>query len=112
MITGWRERNGALPEFLLARRQGGDLAPAGSASLGLGADQRTALLAQLQPRRGADAPLAAGGALPGAQRASDRQENARESTILRASPEANLRVRSHRCAATPRVTGGAGLEVG
>jgi len=45
VIAGWRERPGALPEFLLARRHGGDLVPAGSASLGLGAEQRTALIA-------------------------------------------------------------------
>jgi len=74
VITGWRERNGALPDLLLARRHGGDLVPAGSASLGLGTAQRTALMAQLQPRRGADAPLAPGVA----SRSATRERWARE----------------------------------
>ncbi len=48
VITGWRERNGALPEFLLARRtKGGDLRPAGSACLGLDAQRRAELLGVL-----------------------------------------------------------------
>ena len=50
-MTGWRERDGELPEFLLARRgPGGELVPAGSASLGLDSLQRTELLAQLAAR--------------------------------------------------------------
>ena len=34
-VTGWRERDGQLPEFFLAREAGGRLRPAGSAALGL-----------------------------------------------------------------------------
>jgi bifunctional non-homologous end joining protein LigD len=56
VIAGWRERPGTLPEFLLARRRGGYLVPAGSASLGLAATQRAALIAALSdhelPARG------------------------------------------------------------
>ena len=45
VVTGWRERDRALPEFLLARRAAnGSLRPAGSASLGLSAAQRAELL--------------------------------------------------------------------
>ncbi len=47
VVTGWRERDGELPEFLLARRRNGGLAPAGSASLGLDAGRRGELLAAL-----------------------------------------------------------------
>ena len=50
VVTGWREREGALPEFLLARQLDGDLRPAGSASLGLDADSREQLLAALAER--------------------------------------------------------------
>jgi len=50
-VTGWRERNGELPEFLLARPgPGGELVPAGSASLGLDAGQRAELLEALAAR--------------------------------------------------------------
>ncbi len=56
VVIGWRERPGELPEFLLARRQAGGLAPAGSASLGLDGDRREMLLKalaehELPPRR-------------------------------------------------------------
>lgn len=56
-VSGWRERDGQLPEFLLARPGAdGHLRPAGSASLGLDAGQRAdlldALLARELPRRG------------------------------------------------------------
>ena len=48
IVTGWRERDRALPEFLLARRAAnGSLRPAGSASLGLSAAQRAELLGAL-----------------------------------------------------------------
>jgi bifunctional non-homologous end joining protein LigD len=47
VVTGWRERDGELPEFLLARRRGGNLIPAGSASLGLDAERRAVLLTAL-----------------------------------------------------------------
>ena len=50
VVTGWREREGALPEFLLARELDGDVRPAGSASLGLDADSREHLLAALAER--------------------------------------------------------------
>jgi ATP-dependent DNA ligase len=50
-VTGWRERDGELPEFLLARRgPGGELVPAGSASLGLDQLRRVELLAHLAAR--------------------------------------------------------------
>jgi hypothetical protein len=49
VVTGWRERPGELPEFLLARRvAGGGLRAAGSASLGLDATRRGLLLAALE----------------------------------------------------------------
>ena len=57
VVAGWRQRDGELPEFLLARRHGGALLPAGSASLGLDAADREGLLAGLadhertRPRR-------------------------------------------------------------
>ena len=47
VVTGWRERTGALPEFLLARRRGEGLVPAGSASFGLDAERRALLLSVL-----------------------------------------------------------------
>ena len=51
VVTGWRERAGPLPEFLLARRAAdGSLRPAGSASLGLDADRRALLLSALTER--------------------------------------------------------------
>jgi ATP dependent DNA ligase domain len=50
VVTRWRERKGALPEFLLARQLDGYLRPAGSASLGLSADSRAELLATLAER--------------------------------------------------------------
>ncbi len=46
-VTGWRERDGELPEFLLARQHDGRLVPAGSASLGLNADTGGEQLAAL-----------------------------------------------------------------
>ena len=50
-VTGWRERDGELPEFLLARPGAdGRLRPAGSASLGLDAGQRAELLEALAAR--------------------------------------------------------------
>ncbi len=50
-VTGWRERDGAVPEFLLARAGAdGRLRPAGSASLGLDAGQRAELLEALAAR--------------------------------------------------------------
>ena len=50
-VTGWRERDGAMPEFLLARADAdGRLWPAGSASLGLNARQRAELLNALAAR--------------------------------------------------------------
>ena len=50
-VTGWRERDGALPEFLLARAGAdGRLRPAGGASLGLDAGQRAELLEALAAR--------------------------------------------------------------
>ena len=39
VVAGWRERDGELPEFLLARRHRGALVPAGTAILGLAATQ-------------------------------------------------------------------------
>jgi hypothetical protein len=52
----WRERSGEVPEFFLARRRDGKLAPAGSASLGLDAERRATLITALMkreiPRRG------------------------------------------------------------
>ena len=51
VVTGWRERAGLLPEFLLARRGAdGSLRPAGSASLDLDADRRALLLSALSER--------------------------------------------------------------
>ena len=51
VVTGWRERDGELPEFLLARvADSGRLRPAGSASLGLDAQRRAELLAHLIAR--------------------------------------------------------------
>jgi bifunctional non-homologous end joining protein LigD len=51
MVTGWREREGELPEFLLARSGAdGRLRPAGSASLGLNAGRRAELLDALAAR--------------------------------------------------------------
>ncbi len=50
VVTGWREREGALPEFLLARKLDGDVRPAGSASLGLDAGSRERLLTALAER--------------------------------------------------------------
>jgi len=60
VVTGWRERDGALPEFFLARRVGKELEPAGRASLGLDHERREQLLSALaelevkpvRPRRG------------------------------------------------------------
>jgi bifunctional non-homologous end joining protein LigD len=50
-VTGWRQRSGALPEFLLARPGAdGRLRPAGSASFGLDADERAELLEALATR--------------------------------------------------------------
>jgi bifunctional non-homologous end joining protein LigD len=57
IVTGWRARDGELPEFLLARRgPEGALRPAGRASLGLDPDRRAALIEalaehELPPRR-------------------------------------------------------------
>jgi bifunctional non-homologous end joining protein LigD len=50
VVLGWRERDGALPEFFLARRVGGGLRPAGNASLGLDRDRREQLLSALAER--------------------------------------------------------------
>ena len=50
MVTGWREREGALPEFFLARRVGKELQPAGTASLGLDPERREQLLSGLAER--------------------------------------------------------------
>jgi bifunctional non-homologous end joining protein LigD len=51
VVTGWRERDGDLPEFLLARVAGdGRLRPAGSASLGLDPLRRAELLEHLAAR--------------------------------------------------------------
>jgi bifunctional non-homologous end joining protein LigD len=51
VVTGWRERAGELPEFLLARAGvDGRLRPAGSASFGLDAGQRAELLEALAGR--------------------------------------------------------------
>lgn len=50
VVTGWRERDGALPEFFLARRTGSELRPAGSASLGLDYERREQLLSALVER--------------------------------------------------------------
>ncbi|MGA2929147.1 MAG: ATP-dependent DNA ligase [Solirubrobacteraceae bacterium] len=48
VVTGWRERDGMLPEFLLARRRPERrLIPAGSASLGLDGEHRAQLLEAL-----------------------------------------------------------------
>jgi bifunctional non-homologous end joining protein LigD len=50
-VTGWRERDGERPEFLLARAGAdGRLRPAGSAGMGLDVDQRTELLEALAAR--------------------------------------------------------------
>ena len=50
-VTGWRERDAALPEFLLARTDAdGRLRPAGTVSLGLNAAQRAELLDALAAR--------------------------------------------------------------
>ena len=50
-MTGWRERTGELPEFLLARAGvDGRLRPAGSTSFGLDAGQRAELLEALAGR--------------------------------------------------------------
>jgi hypothetical protein len=50
-VTGWREREGAQREFLLARAGAdGRLRPAASASPGLDADRRAALLEALAAR--------------------------------------------------------------
>jgi bifunctional non-homologous end joining protein LigD len=50
-VTGWRERDGKLPEFLLARAgRDSQLRPAGSASLGLDAPRRADLLEHLAAR--------------------------------------------------------------
>jgi bifunctional non-homologous end joining protein LigD len=61
VVTGWREREGALTEFFLARTVGTELRPAGTASLGLDLERRERLLTALaereltsgRPRRGA-----------------------------------------------------------
>lgn len=50
VVTGWRERDRALPEFFLARRVGSQLRPAGSASLGLDHQRREDLLSALAER--------------------------------------------------------------
>jgi ATP-dependent DNA ligase len=50
VVTGWRERDGALPELFLARRVGSELHPAGSASLGLDPERREQLLSALAER--------------------------------------------------------------
>jgi bifunctional non-homologous end joining protein LigD len=50
VVTGWRERERALPEFFLARQLDGKLRPAGTASLGLDATSRERLLAALAER--------------------------------------------------------------
>ena len=54
LVTGSRERAGALPEFRLARRdEQGRPAPAGSASLGLDADRRATFAGRAGPARAA-----------------------------------------------------------
>jgi bifunctional non-homologous end joining protein LigD len=51
VVTGWRERDGELPEFLLARVvDSGRLRPAGSASLGLDPLRRAELIEHLTAR--------------------------------------------------------------
>jgi bifunctional non-homologous end joining protein LigD len=50
VVTGWRKRDGGLPEFFLARRVGGVLHPAGTASLGLDPERREELLSALAER--------------------------------------------------------------
>jgi bifunctional non-homologous end joining protein LigD len=50
VVAGWREREGGLPEFFLARQLDGELRPAGTASFGLDADSRETLLAALAER--------------------------------------------------------------
>jgi hypothetical protein len=50
VITGWREREGALPEFFLARRVGTEVRPAGTVSLGLDPERREKLLLALTER--------------------------------------------------------------
>jgi ATP-dependent DNA ligase len=50
VVTGWREREGALPEFFLARRVGSEVRPAGTVSLGLDPERRQKLLLALTER--------------------------------------------------------------
>ena len=50
VVTGWREREGALTEFFLARTVGNQLHPAGTASLGLDPERRQQLLSGLAER--------------------------------------------------------------
>jgi ATP-dependent DNA ligase len=50
VVTGWREREGALTEFFLARTVGNELHPAGTASLGLDPERREQLLSGLAER--------------------------------------------------------------
>lgn len=50
-VSGWREREGSLPELLLARLGADGRVRAGCASLGLDADQRTEPLETSGPRR-------------------------------------------------------------
>jgi bifunctional non-homologous end joining protein LigD len=56
-VTGWRERDGQLPEFFLAREAAGRLTPAGTVALGLDRNRREQLLEALRAlersRRGA-----------------------------------------------------------
>jgi bifunctional non-homologous end joining protein LigD len=47
-VTGWRERDGQLPEFFLAREAGGRLRPAGTVALGLDTGRREQLLDALR----------------------------------------------------------------
>jgi bifunctional non-homologous end joining protein LigD len=51
VVTGWRERDGHLPDFFLARTIGSELHPAGSASLGLDRERREQLLSALAERQ-------------------------------------------------------------
>jgi hypothetical protein len=69
VATGWRERDGALPEFFLARRVGKELRPAGTASLGLDPERREQLLSALAAA-GAGAPGAGDDASAGRYRRS------------------------------------------